>query len=275
MKESIIWNISNGKDLPLQLWKHPKISISKYNVPYRDLSQIQLSPNVINVIFVHLDQKEWDEIEDKILEDYGYNSKVHLFLITSISETIKIKGKKSGNFEILESPIKAKEIRLILDKSIQAEFYKETALEIGNGCLSNIGFFEGLFDLARLENKTSQDAVKAFEKMMEYEIKIKASNNEIYKAMENVNSFRETELIQLHERIKATEKLDELRELELKNAIEEREATEKALLYSRVEEIQMDKIIKAQERIFVYTDQEILALINENADLKRKLGIKN
>ncbi|HMX33419.1 MAG TPA: hypothetical protein PKC66_14370, partial [Leptospiraceae bacterium] len=74
--------------------------------------------------------------------------------------------------------------------------------------------------------------------------------------------------------IKANEKLDLLREKELKEAIEIQEATEKALQYSRIEEMNMDKILRAHDRIFKYSEQEIKDLIKENIELKKKLGIK-
>ena len=41
-----------------------------------------------------------------------------------------------------------------------------------------------------------------------------------------------------------------------------------------LEEMNMDKIIKAQNKIFEYTDKEIRELIQENIELKKKLGMK-
>ncbi|MBL0265156.1 MAG: hypothetical protein IPQ05_15140 [Leptospiraceae bacterium] len=275
MKKSIIWNLSNGQEFPLDLWKHPKLAILINNVALKDYASIELNPEEINILFVSVDNSEWSSIEYNFLKLFGNKPEITLLLIApSGNENLKVNQSIKGNYEILESPIRKKEVRLIIDRTIQAEFYKASAIEIGAGCLANIGFFEGLFELAHTEYKNSQDIIKAFEKMLEYEAKIKLSNQEVNQAMEKVNEMRNAEMLELVETLKANEKLDTLREKELREAIEIQEATEKALQFSRIEEMHMDKIIKAQNRIFEYTDKEIKELIQENIELKKKLGMK-
>jgi hypothetical protein len=275
MKKSIIWNLSNGQEFPLDLWKHPKLAILINNVSLKDYASIELNPEEINILFVSVDNSEWSSIEYNFLKLFGNKPEITLLLIApSGNENLKVNQSMKGNYEILESPIRKKEVRLIIDRTIQAEFYKASAIEIGAGCLANIGFFEGLFELAHTEYKNSQDIIKAFEKMLEYEAKIKLSNQEVNQAMEKVNEMRDAEMLELVETLKANEKLDTLREKELREAIEIQEATEKALQFSRIEEMHMNKIIKAQNRIFEYTDKEIKELVQENIELKKKLGIK-
>ncbi|MBK8394376.1 MAG: hypothetical protein IPL26_03910 [Leptospiraceae bacterium] len=275
MKKSIIWNISNGVEFPLDLWKHPKLAILINNVPLKDYKSIQLNSSEINILFVNIHQSEWLEIEYEFLKVFGNRPDISLLLIAPrSSEELKINSGLKGNCELLEYPIRKKELRLIIDRTIQTEFYKSSAIEIGSGCLSNVGFFDGLFELAHTEYKNSQEIINAFEKMIEYEAKIKLSNAEVNKAMTRVNEMRDAEMLELVETLKANEKLDTLREKELREAIEIQAATEKALQYSRIEEMNMDKIIKAQNRIFEYTDKEIRELIQENIDLKKKLGMK-
>lgn len=80
-------------------------------------------------------------------------------------------------------------------------------------------------------------------------------------------------MIELHGRVKASEQLDVLRERELKQALELQKATEEVLNYSRIEEMNLDKILKAQDRLFQYTEQEIRDLVEENKALKAKLGM--
>ncbi len=275
MKKSIIWNLSNGKEFPLDLWKHPKLAILINNVSLKDYASITLSPSEINILFVSVNKEEWAAIEYDFLKLYANKPEITLLLIAPIGqENLKINHPVKGNYEVLESPIRKKEVRLIIDRTIQAEFYKSSAIEIGSGCLANVGFFEGLFELAHTEYKNSQEIIRAFEKMLEYEAKIKLSNAEVNEAMKKVDEMRDAEMLELVETIKANEKLDTLREKELKEAIEIQEATEKALQFSRIEEMNMDKIIKAQNRIFEYTDKEIKELVEENIELKKKLGIK-
>ena len=275
MKKSIIWNLSNGVDFPLELWKHPKLAILINNVSLKDYKSIQLNSGEINILFVTVNNSEWSSIEYDFIKQFGNRPEIALILISpKDNEQLKVSNGVKGNPEILENPIRKKELRLIIDRTIQSEFYKSSALEIGAGCLSNVGFFDGLFELAHTEYKNSQDIIKAFEKMFEYEAKIKLSNDEVNRALTRVNEMRDAEMLELVETLKANEKLDTLREKELKEAIEIQAATEKALQYSRIEEMNMDKIIKAQNKIFEYTDKEIRELIQENIELKKKLGMK-
>ncbi|MCB1178619.1 MAG: hypothetical protein KDK36_13625 [Leptospiraceae bacterium] len=273
MFNTLIWNISkNGAEFPIQLWKHPKISIQVNNVHLEDIFNLEFSEDNINLVYLTIDSNDWKELSIKIINTLNTHPKIQQTLI-HVTDFQEVPGLENGKILVLESPLRKKELKLIIDKTIQAEYYKRTSLEIGSSCLSNIGFFEGVFDLAREENRQQSETIKAFEKMLEYESKIKVSRDQLLKAVENVNDLREKELVELHERIKAAENMDALKSEELKIAIEESKAKDAALQFSRIEEINMDKILKAHTRLFKYSDQEIRALMNENIELKKKLGI--
>lgn len=276
MKHSIIWHISSGRNFPLQLWKHPKVEISIKNVRLNDFKSIRLDKNEINIIYLEAKTDEWASIKDDFINTFYLHPFLQLTLITSTDKEILELDhtKKNINFEVIHSPVRENELRLIIDRSIQAEFYKQTAIEIGDSCLGNMGFFEGLFELAKKETKDSQNTISAFESLLEYQKKVKFFQDELETAMEKVSDLKSQEMVELHERLRANEKLDRLREEELKLALETKEATEKALQYSRIEEINMDKIIKAQQKIFKLTDTEIRDLYYENIELKKRLGIK-
>lgn len=276
MKKSIIWNISNNKKFPLELWKHPKILIEQKNVAYKDSKDLVLSDEEINIFFLQIQYSEWKEINEKLFKNFSIHPFVSIIIVSSPDGSEKIHEEVSGHskFLILENPLHLRELRVILDRIIQAEFYKDSAMEIGNGCLANVGFFEGVFELAHKEYEDKQNENQALKSILEYETKIRKNQDDINLAMNKVNELKNHELIELHERIQANEKLEALRESELKSVLEEKRATEKALEYSRIEEIHMDKIIKAQDRLFAYTEQEIMALLEENKSLKQKLGMK-
>ncbi|HMX34750.1 MAG TPA: hypothetical protein PKC66_21130, partial [Leptospiraceae bacterium] len=194
MKKSIIWNISNGVEFPVELWKHPKLAILINNVPLKEFKSIELNPQEINLFFISAKQEEWSPIEYEFIKMFGSRSEISLLLLSQVGNTpIQINTANKGNLELLESPIRKKELKLIMEKTIQAEFYKTSAVEIGSGCLQNVGFFEGLFELAHAEYKNSQDIIHAFEKMLEYESKIKSYNNEVSQAIMRVNEMREAE----------------------------------------------------------------------------------
>lgn len=275
MKKSIIWNISSQEKFPLDLWKHPKIRIEVNGVSCEDAPNLVLSEDEINIFYLRVTNKEWNEVKDRFFKNFEIHPFVSIILISTPDDPDSIHAELSGRskFLVLENPLHLRELRVILDRIIQAEFYKQAAMEIGNGCLANVGFFEGVFELAHKEYEETQKVNVALQSILKYEDKVKKNQDEINLAMNKVNELKNLELVELHERIRASEKLDELREKELKDVIEEKKATEKALEYSRIEEIHMDKIIKAQDRLFSYTEKEIMALLEENKSLKSKLNL--
>ncbi len=273
MNNTLIWNISSeGTEFPMDFRKNPKLSIQINHVKMEDMFHLQFPTDAINIVYLKIREKEWLEVNSKFSKIFTTHPHIQLVLV-QVEDSPSIEGKQDGNLLILENPPHKNEIKMIIEKTIQTELYKRASIEIGESCIANFGFYEGLFDLAREENKQKQDTVKAFEKMMEYETKIKRSQNELLGAVERVNQLREKELLELHERIKATEVVEELKSKELKIALEESAAKDAVLQFSRIEEINMDKIIKAHNKLFEYSDQEIKDLIQENIDLKKKLGI--
>lgn len=271
MTHTKIWHITSGNEFPLQLWKNSQASIELVNIPLENWDAIEFKRDEINIVFVQVSKLEWEKFHHKMILGLDTHPQVQLLIFCPTEAGIS--AGSQGNFLLLEYPIHKLELKWLIDKSIQAELYKRISLEVSTSCLSNIGFFDGLFELAHKENKDKADALRAYEKFLEYEAEIKKSQDKLNQAIERVNELRDKELLELHERIKAQEKLDELREKELKNALELKEATEKVLEYTMLEEKSMDRIIRAQEKLFRYTEQEIKALMEENRELKKRLGI--
>lgn len=271
MTHTKIWHVTSGKEFPLQLWKNPQVQIELINIPITGWEQIDFKREEINIVFIQVSKEEWENFHKKMILGLDTHPQVQILIFYPTEEGIFSNLK--GNFLLLEYPIHKMELKWLIDKSIQAELYKRISLEVSTSCLANIGFFDGLFELARQENKDKTETLKAYEKILEYELEIKKSQDKLNQAIERVNELRDKELLELHERIKAQEKLDILREEELKNALKIKEATEKVLEYTAIEEKSMDKIIRAQDRLFRYTEQEIKALMEENKELKKRLGI--
>ncbi|WP_411824898.1 hypothetical protein [Leptospira sp. 'Mane'] len=277
LKTSIIWNLSHNRAFPLELWKHPKIKIQVNNIALSEIGKMELSANDINILFLQVSLAEWKTIQVKIKKEFELHPFLSLILVHSEDggEQIQKDFDQHSKFLILENPLRTKEFRLILDRSIQAEFYKAAALDIGNSCLQNVGFFEGVFTLAHREYEDSKRENDALKSILQYEEQVKKSQVGINIALEKVTDLKNQEMIELHDRVKASEQLDVLRERELKQALELQKATEEVLNYSRIEEMNLDKILKAQDRLFQYTEQEIKDLVEENKALKAKLGINS
>ena len=272
MVKSIIWNISNGEQFPLELWKHHNFSIQIYNISIDRIQSIKLEEESLNIIFLQIDEAGWNKIQGDFIRDFETNPYSNLVLVSSTDGKL-LQPNRQGNFLILEPPLRQRELKWIIEKTLLSEISKRSSIEIGQGCLQNIGFFEGLFELAKKENIDKAETIMAMEKVLEFEREMKKNQIRMNKALDHVNEMRNSEMMELHQRIKATEKLDELRENELREALKIKEATEKALEYSRIEEVHQDKIIKAQEKLFEYTDKEIRELLEENKELKKRLGI--
>ena len=273
MVNSNIWHISSGKDFPLELWKHPSFSIQVKNIDVNATGNIKLQANELNIMFLNVSEKEWDDNRTKWIRDYDTNPIVSLMLVLP-SSNLELKDEPKGNFLTLTYPARKKEIKIIIDKVLQSELYKRATYEITQNCIENMNYVEGIFDMSRKENVDKQNTIIAMEKMLEYHAKVKNYQEIMNRAIDDVNVLRNEEVLTLHERIKATEMLDELKTKELMEAQKIREATEAALQFSRIEEITQDKIINAQNKLFEYTDKEIRTLVMENKELKKRLGIK-
>lgn len=271
MTATVIWNISQSKNFPVEIWKHPKFELELKKLSFNELESINFTKDSINVLFFDITEKDYLSKKKFLVQILSSISEISLMIFTGFKLNESDFGTFSNNVLYIEK-IKSNELKHILDKTIQAEFYKKSALEIGQACLSNVGFYEGLFELANKENRDNKDTLKAFELILDYEKKNKSNRDEIGKAMNKVEELKDTEMILLVDTLKATERLNELREEELKEAIAFKDATEKALQFSRIEEMNMQKIIKAQDKIFEYTDKEIRELVQENKDLKKQLA---
>ncbi len=272
MVNSNIWHISSGKEFPLELWKHPSFSIQVKNLDLSNISSIKLQANELNILFLNVSQKEWEDHRSKILREFDTNPNVSLLLVQP-TEPVELQDEPKGTFLILSHPPRKKEIKFLIDKSLQAELYKRATHEITQNCLENMNYVEGIFDMSRKENVDKQNTIIAMEKMLEYHARVKNYQEQMNRAIDDVNVLRNEEILTLHERIKATEMLDELKTKELMDAQKLREATEAALQFSRIEEITQDKIINAQNKLFEYTDKEIRNLVMENKELKKRLGL--
>lgn len=275
MKTSIIWNVSQNRPFPLELWKHPKIKIQVNQINLAELSKIKFSDNEFNFLFLQVTAEDWEKVRPTLKKDFDSQPALSLLIVHSqdASEKIYEEVQTNAKYLVLENPLHIRELRIILDRCIQAEFFKSAVHDIGSSCLENVGFFEGVFALAHREYEDSKKENAALKSILDYEEQVKKSQVGINHAMEKVTDLKNQELIELHGRVKAIEQLDELRSMELKQALEMQKATEQVLNYSRIEEMNMEKILKAHDRLFDYTEQEIRDLIAENESLKKKLGM--
>lgn len=274
MKTANIWHITSGAEFPVHIWKHPRINIELRKVQLKDYRSIELDAQDINVFYVNTNLKEWSEIKEDFLKRFELHPFVALTIISSPeAEEIYNKLSPKGKTEVLEYPVQPRSLRIILDRVIQTEFFKMVANEIGNSCLANVGFFEGVFELANKEYKDTHKANAALHAILEFEAKIKKNNEDINKAIERVNELKNQELLTLHERLKVSEIIDNLKTMELKHALELKKATERALEYSSIEEIEMKNILEAHTKLFEYTEQEIKDLVEENKRLRKELGL--
>ena len=296
MRNSNLFYVSSleNPSFPLELWKHPKVSIQVKTFAPKESPHLALSSEDINLFFLQLHRSDWDQISASFLKDYEVHPYVSTIFIHFLSGEKDSNLENKAKFLVLESPLRNSEFRFMLDRTIQFEFYKHSCLEIAANSMSNVGLIDGVFDLARKEQTDLKQTNEAWVSLFSYEERIKKTNDQINKALEKVYALKDQEMLELLERIKAQENLDILRdkerkeanetrsaqenlqllrEQELKDAISTQKAQEKAMQYSRIEEMNLDKIIQAQDRLFAYTEHEIKTLRDENEELKRKLGI--
>ena len=262
MKKCNIWYISENDDLPA-ITNPGFIETEIKKLGLNDSNKINISGEDCNIFLICGNFS----LSDEIIQ----NKKTAAVFLTKDNQLTKSKNRK---IHMIESPLRKNEIQYILEVTIQWQYYKMTAEEISESCLSNVGFFEGVFNLARNEYAETKKESEAYKQLLNYENQLKGYQDNIQTAFEKILGFKDSELIQLKERLNASEKLDNFREQELLEALKEKNATEQALEYSRIEEMNMDKMIHAQNNLFDYTARQIKDLMEENKRLKDELKNK-
>lgn len=260
VQQAVVWSLDGGLDFPI--WTHPKIEVIVKIWPSKDLRELKLDRGRIHLIYSHQGMEPTDAILSQ--------DSLCLYLAKGTSER-----KPSRECLFLPGNTPVEFFQTIVDRALQAEAFRRAAIEIGTTCLENVGFFEGVFQLAKDEMETSHKENEALKSILSYQSKVKDTQNEIQTVLEKVTDLRNQEIIELHERVRATEKLEALRERELMEARELQKATEQILQFTKIEEMNMEKLIEAHNSLLEYTETQIRTLTKENQELKRKLEEKN
>ncbi|MCB1160278.1 MAG: hypothetical protein H7A25_23825 [Leptospiraceae bacterium] len=273
MKVSNIWHISENNSFPFELWRNDKVEIRLHECNHSNYKDVHYPIDEINLVYFEITPDQWIQKKTEVVNFFNSHPAVSTTIIISSSEENPLEDESIGyRFIVLGSPLRPVLLRGLIDRCFLLEYYRQVTIELANG---NPGLdqLEGIFELAKRENKNSEETIHALEKLLNYEVGLRGFNRKISDAVKNLNDYRDHEIMELHKRIQANEQLDRLREAELKDALTDKEATEKALQFSRLEEIEMNKIINAHEKLSRYTIEEIKALYKENIELKKRLGI--
>ena len=270
MKKARIFTLKGGSDLSITL---DGKSIYKPEIEKIDLSGLETvsaDKNEINIVILNISADEFAKSRQIIQKAFD-NFIFSLILIVTDNSAVLRSSLNDSRYFVMDNPLHMEEMNHILDKAILASYYRMTAFEIGESCLGNIGFFEGIFDLAKKEKLDIDAENTALKNLLNYETELKKFQDNLNSAFEKLLKIKDSEILEMKKRLDASEKLDKLREKEIRDALDSAEAIEKVLQYTRVEEMNMDKTIKAQTQLFEYTTQQVQELIEENKKLKAML----
>ena len=88
MKTSLIWNVSENRPFPLELWKHPKIKIQVNQINIADIDKIKLSSNEFNFLFLQVSGAEWEKLKPTLKKEFDIR-----YAIMRGEDVAKVLGK--------------------------------------------------------------------------------------------------------------------------------------------------------------------------------------
>ena len=267
MQVSKIFHISEGREFPL---------IFNSSGPFRraELPGIRPAKDVFHAFLLQCEAGHTEQIQESLkanrhLDDYpkiivlpNEDYRAHQQEISLIPRAL-----------VLDDEIRPHYLRIVLEQVLQQEYYRQLVYRLSHETRQRAGAFENLLELARSELQSSKEENQAYKSLVEYEADVRRFDQNVQNGIEEAHALKGQELVTLKTQLEAMEKLSDFRDQELKRAHAALNATEKVLDMSRKENIERDRIIAALDHLRIFTDKELHELVEENAELRKKLGL--
>lgn len=282
MESSTIYFVTDAPDKMETGSATPAPAVKREFLRWQDLDQLPASGDAHQhaVYLFQVPDGQWSRRETEVRGNKSLNGSAKIVLLgekdwreySGKSATEKPVGKPDSEEPGLivlrgenQDPLA---VMWLLNLSLQLAHYRLAAREIEEEARNASGVFDKVFELARQEQLNEENQIHAYEALLDYEHEVRRSERNTLLALENLERFRDKEIGFLHEQLEATQQLNEFRDREMKDTLNLLDATMKVLSLARREEMEMNRIIQAQDNLRQFTDQEIRELLEENQRLK-------
>lgn len=274
MQSCKIWHASDGRKFPLDIRDTGQFHLTVEEIPLSQLSEIEPQPEILHTFFIQVEEGKLSELiglikNARYLQDYPKIIAVRADDYHSAVQDTTLMPRVI----VLDDSIRPLHLKLFLEQIWQLEYYRRAVYNLSHDMRKQKEVYDSLIELARRELQVSRDENEAFEQLQEYERSHREFDQSLMRALGSVENLKDHEILDLKEQLAAMDHLSEYRDREVARAQATLNATEKVLEFSNQENIERDKIINAMDRLRALTDQELLELIQENNELRDKLGM--
>ena len=274
MQSCKIWHSSDGRKFPLETREKGQFQVTVQEISIEDLATVEPDPGTLHTFFIQLETDRLDDLIE-ILKNARYLQDYPKIIILGNDQYRAASSRLSllPRVLILDDSLRPQHLKLFLEQVWQLEYYRMLVYNLSHDMRQQKEVYDSLINLARSELQSSRDENEAFEQLQEYERQHREFDVNLSNAREQVESLKNSEILDLKDQLAAMERLSEYRDFEYDRTRAALNATEKVLDLSQQENIERDKIINAMDRLRALTDQELIELLNENKELRGKLGL--
>jgi len=273
VRSSIIWHVSQGRSFPLEL-RRGAFPIEVREARLADLENLTVRPGEIHLCLVQVEKGGVEAIGQAIHRAKAlYDIPKILLVPAGEAKSFPVNPDLLPRTLVLEDSIQPQNLAVCLEQQLVLEYYRSIVYTLSHEIRQKTEAYEKLLSLSQEELKAQQSESRAYLALMEYHKDHQAFADRIMKARESMESMQKSELLQLSGQLEAYEKLSAWRDQEMQSAEATLKATSTALDLSTKENLEKEKLLNAMDRLRNFTEQELQELLQENNDLRARLGM--
>lgn len=273
MQKVKIWFIPGRKKTAVNLESEDLFQIHTATLSEMDLKKKNPESGTIHILVVRPEEKKESLVDLFKGAKQWHDVPKLLILPEGLLESDVARYSKIHKAFLIDDRIRDMNLHRLLEFLVQLEYYRFTVESLYSELVKHREVFENVLGLARRELMNSRQEGTAYRLLLDFEDTHKKFSHRLNEAMRQVDNLREHELLTMKQQLEAAEKLSGLRDRELMDARATVKASEAVIEYSRREKIEQAALIDALNKLRSYTERELLELIEENTELRKKLGL--
>lgn len=271
MKNTKIWFLTDNQKSEQIAMKLNALGLDTEVIKKKTFRTIKTKQNELNFFIVDLEDQDYD----KTVEMVNSEDKIKNFMkfIVVNRKDVRKACAESRNLlhaEILERPLREREILLIIEKTVIVEKFRDVMKQISHEAEERIETFESLVHIQKSNIFESDSEKEIFDNIVEYEKGLMTQQSKLNNAIKSFAENKQKELFEVKNLLHAEQMLDQLREKEIYSAKETIKAHESLLDYSSIELKDKEAILDAHEKNVELSREEAIQLHHRIKELEEE-----
>ncbi|MBN1501101.1 MAG: hypothetical protein JW982_13150 [Spirochaetes bacterium] len=248
MKDAIVWFYTDNSEINDIAETMNVLGLK--SVKRSDLTGNEtFSTSELNILVI-----DYKEISvSKVIDNLVSNSSLNNFMKILVVDKEQVKSacnytKNIMYLEIVERPLRQRELTLILEKSVIVEKYRDIMKDISHEAEERIEAFESLVRIHKKDMFENEQEKEVFHKIIEFEKSMLSEQVKLNEAIKTFSISKQKELFEVKTFLHAEQMLDQLRHKELLDANDTIKAQEAVLEFSSHELRTRAEILEAHEK---------------------------